>query len=745
MNGKLRNQLIIWFLALSIIPLGLVSVISYLQAQASLQAETSDSLTAVSSSRQSALERLFRQWREDVMDVSGDPDVVSGLAMLSTPPAGATPEELAADQAAHDARYQSLHDYFAGYISIHHYEDALLVDASGKVVFVTNDIAAVGDDLNAGTFKNSTIDDLHDRLSALTVGDTYIVDMAKMPNGSVAIFVGAPVFDGTTRLGSLIYQPSLDQINERVAGREGMGQTGEVYVVGPDFRMRSDSILDPVNRSVAASFAGTIEQNGVDTEAARAALAGQEATETITDYRGQEVLSSHHTLQVEEGLVWAILGEQDTAESFASVNQLLLVMVALTVASIVVVAIVAFFVARQIANPVNALTQVASSIAAGDLAQRASAPVNNEVGLLAETFNGMANSLQQMVESERAAREQLETTVSNYLKFVEQVAQGDLTRRLSINGNGNGHNGTTGEVDPLHILGENLNAMVDNLANMANQTREVGSRLSSAAAEILAATTQQLSSITEQDASVTQTSTTVDEVRATVAQMAERAELVAATAQRSVEISQRGQLAVNDSVKGMRLIQERVEGIAENILALSEKTQQIGEIIASVNDIAEQSKMLALNASIEASRAGEEGKGFAVVAMEVRSLADQSREATDQVRLILNEIQQATNAAVMATEEGSKGVDAGQTQVEQAGQVIEELAEVIREASLAATQIAASTRQQSTGMDQLAMAMDTIRQASVQSQSSTQQAERSAQDLNAMAKQMTDAINTYQL
>jgi PAS domain S-box-containing protein len=216
---------------------------------------------------------------------------------------------------------------------------------------------------------------------------------------------------------------------------------------------------------------------------------------------------------------------------------------------------------------------------------------------------------------------------------------------------------------------------------------------------------------------IQQTSATVTEVQTTVAQTAGRAEMVAEMARRSAEVGQQGEEAVANSIEGMQLIRQRVEGIAENILALSERTQQIGEIITSVNDIAEQSKLLALNASIEAARAGEEGKGFAVVAMEVRNLAEQSREATAQVRDILGEIQQATNATVMATEEGSKGVELGQGLIDQAGQTIKDLTDVINQAAKAAAQIAASARQQSTGVDQLAAAMDAMRQTTAEAES----------------------------
>jgi methyl-accepting chemotaxis protein len=195
----------------------------------------------------------------------------------------------------------------------------------------------------------------------------------------------------------------------------------------------------------------------------------------------------------------------------------------------------------------------------------------------------------------------------------------------------------------------------------------------------------------------------------------------------------------------MQIIQERVEDIAQTILMLSERTQQIGEIIDTVNAIADQSKLLALNASIEAARAGEEGKGFAVVALEVRQLAEQSREATAHVSTILSEIQQATNTAVMVTEEGSKGAEAGMHLVDKAGEAIRELAGTIEESVQAAVQIAASTHQQTNGMDQLAAAMSQIKQASAQTAVSMKQTEQNVRNLNEMARLMDATVARYEL
>ena len=320
--------------------------------------------------------------------------------------------------------------------------------------------------------------------------------------------------------------------------------------------------------------------------------------------------------------------------------------------------------------------------------------------------------------------------------FAYEMDSGDLTVRL---------NASDSQDTMRRQMIEALNVMTDGVHRMTFEVRNVTKGLAQAADQIREATDRQIESATQQDAVVAQTTATVNEVRATVTETAERAQNVAENAQASIEVSRTGEQAVSDAIDGMQLIRRKVEDIADNILILSEHTQQIGEIIATVNSIADQSKMLALNASVEAARAGEEGKGFAVVAMEVRNLAEQSREATSQVRDILSEIQRATNAAVMVTEEGTKGVDRGVSLVDRAGQTIQELARTIEENALAAVQIAASTRQQAVGMDQLTNAMRTIKEATADAATSTMQVERNVQQLQGVAEHLGATLNRYRL
>jgi len=270
--------------------------------------------------------------------------------------------------------------------------------------------------------------------------------------------------------------------------------------------------------------------------------------------------------------------------------------------------------------------------------------------------------------------------------------------------------------------------------------RETASTLASSAAEILAATTQQASGAAESSAAVAETVTTADEVAQTAEQAAQRAKTVADSAQRAAEIGKAGRRAVDESVEGISAVKVQVDSIAGSILVLAEQAQAIGEIIAAVNDIAERTNILALNASVEAARAGEADRGFAVVAAEVKSLAEQSKKATVQVRQILGEIQRATSAAVMTTEQGTKQVGSLTKQVTEAGETIRTLADAAGEAAQAAAQIVASSGQQAVGMAQIRQAIANIHGATQQNLASTKQAERAAQDLNALGTRLLDLV-----
>lgn len=266
--------------------------------------------------------------------------------------------------------------------------------------------------------------------------------------------------------------------------------------------------------------------------------------------------------------------------------------------------------------------------------------------------------------------------------------------------------------------------------------RDGVTQLSSSSAEILAMTSQVAASSAETATAVAQTTTTVEEVKQTAHVSLQKARAVSESAQQMVRAAQAGNDAVAEAIAGMQLVREQVEALAGSIVRLSEQSQTVGEIIATVNDLADQSNLLAVNAAIEAAKAGEHGRGFAVVAQEIRSLADQSKQATAQIRSILGDIQKAISAAVMATEQGSKAVDRGVQQSGAAGEAIEMLAGSVTQASQSATQIAASSQQQLAGMDQVALAMASIQQSTTQNVAGTKQAEIAAQSLAELGRRL---------
>lgn len=330
-------------------------------------------------------------------------------------------------------------------------------------------------------------------------------------------------------------------------------------------------------------------------------------------------------------------------------------------------------------------------------------------------------------------------TISKPLREVVAAAQristGDLRATVALGD----------RKDEVGQLAQAFHRMVENLRSMQREVQEGVNVLATSASEIFTATAEIAAGATETATAVSQTTATAEEVKQTAQVSAQKAGNVADIAQRAAQSAQTGRKAIDESIAGMQHIREQMELIAETVVRLSEQSQAIGEIIASVNDLAEQSNLLAVNASIEAAKAGEHGKGFGVVAHEIRNLATQSKESTAQIRTILNDIQRATTATVMAAEQGSKAVDVGVKQVNQSGDAIRTLAESIVAAAQAATQITASTQEQLIGIDQVAIAIQNILQASKQNATATQQAETGAKNLNLLGQNLKAVAQKFTL
>lgn len=521
----------------------------------------------------------------------------------------------------------------------------------------------------------------------------------------------------------------LTKLTDAETGQRGYVITGEERYLEP-YRSASQTVTQEMNDLLKLTADNSSQQQRLDALGPLIADKFDELRETI-DLRKNKgfeaalkvVLTDRGKQKMDE--IRKVIGDmtdeenqllkQRSGDEQARARSTELTIVFGTLIAIVLLSLAGFFISRNISTPLREVSNVAEKIASGDLTSDVSIDTRrDEVGVLARAFAQMTQSLR---ETARAA---------------ERIAAGDLTVEMR----------PKSEKD---VLGNAFAAMRNNLRGAIEEIQKSVNVFTSSASEIAAAATQVASGAAETATAVNETTVTVEEVKQTAQLSSQKSKYVSESAQKAVQISQSGRKSVEEAIEAMNRIREQMESIAESIVRLSEQSQAIGAIIATVNDLAEQSNLLAVNASIEAAKAGEQGRGFAVVAQEVKSLAEQSKQATAQVRTILSDIQKATSASVMATEQGSKAVEAGVKQSVQAGESVHKLAESIAEAAQTATQIAASSQQQMAGMDQMTLAMENIKQASEQNVTSTKQTEIAAQNIQELGQTLKQLVERYKV
>lgn len=299
--------------------------------------------------------------------------------------------------------------------------------------------------------------------------------------------------------------------------------------------------------------------------------------------------------------------------------------------------------------------------------------------------------------------------------------------------------------DEVGTLARAIRGMVSDLRDQIGRLIEGMTVLSSSASEISTTVAEVAATSAQTSSAMTEATVTTEQLRQAAQRAIDRAKSVAKVAQESVKTSAAGRQATDDTVRMMRRLKEQMASMGETVVRLSEHTRTIEEIMASVQDLADQSNLLAVNASIEAARAGEHGKGFAVVAHEIKDLADQSRGAAEQVKSILEETRKWVGAVVMAAEEGIKAVEAGVEQSILAGQSIEKLYSSVEDSARAAYEIQSSSDQQSQAIDQVSGGMSNIEIAMRNNVTSTSQLESAAKKLADLGGQLKDLVARYRI
>jgi CHASE3 domain sensor protein len=265
----------------------------------------------------------------------------------------------------------------------------------------------------------------------------------------------------------------------------------------------------------------------------------------------------------------------------------------------------------------------------------------------------------------------------------------------------------------------------------------------SSSTELQAAANQQASGAKEQATAMTEISTTISELLATSRQIAESAQRVAQNAEQTAGAARSGHGTVDMTHESITGIRRQVDQIVSHMLELGKKSQEIGAVLDIVSELAEQTNILAINATIEAAGAGDAGKRFAVVAEEIRNLADRVGGSTKEVRTLIDDVRSAVNTTVMATETGSKAVDAGSRQFGDLASAFKDIANLVVTTTDAAREIELSTKQQSTAVEQVNVAIANVTQASMETETSAGQTLQTVSQMAALSKDLQRIIQPH--
>jgi methyl-accepting chemotaxis protein len=387
---------------------------------------------------------------------------------------------------------------------------------------------------------------------------------------------------------------------------------------------------------------------------------------------------------------------------------------------------------KHVAEPVSELVQFSEHLGAGQFNARMEDTAEGDFGYIAVHLNQAAVRAAKATQDEEQQRD-LQRSVTDFLTVVSQIARGDLTLRGNVTS------------DALGNVVDSVNYMLDNFTSVLRRVRDAANDVSASANQILSASERMATGATQQDHEITNTSSAVEELTVSMKQVSNNAEASAEAARRALDAAEQGNRSVRDTLEGMQRIRSSVQATAKKIKSLGDRSLEISEIINVINDITEQTNLLALNAAIEAARAGEAGRGFAVVADEVRKLAEHSRTATKDIAALIKAIQAETNEAVVVMEEGTREVEVGAKLADQAGKALEAISAVVRQSAELVQEISLASKQQVRGTEGVANAMQIISNITRQASQGARQTARSTEQLVKMSEQLNEALSQFRV
>ncbi len=612
--------------------------------------------------------------------------------------------QAANDQTLYSQAHSQFHREFNDFLETFGYYDIFLVDMQGNVVYSVFKEVDFATNLINGPYANSGLAEAFEASKVASGTDHFdFVDFAPyLPSyNAPASFISSPIFDDGQQIGTLIFQMPIDNINKIMTMEgnwkaAGLGVSGEVYLVGDDYKARS---LSRFLMEDEKGFFGALKQAGIDntaitaiqgkgtnigiqviqTHAVDQALSGKSGIEVIRDYRDVEVLAAYAPITI-LGNQWAILSEIDEEEAFAAINTLenRLMRDAL-IAFILLLSLGAWaglLFSRAITNPISRLT---TSI--------------------------------DLIES-----------------------NSDLTARLSISSQ-----------DELGAMANSLNRMLEKFQQSMSKVSRTTERLATTSEELTAVTRETTDAVNRQRSETDSVAAAMNEMNATVQEVSNNASNAANSASEANQQTLHGKQIVNDSIAAIERLAEEISKASEVINHLEKDSEAIGSVLDVIRGIAEQTNLLALNAAIEAARAGEQGRGFAVVADEVRTLASRTQESTQEIQVMIERLQDGSRRAVAAMEEGANQASVSVEYASKAGDALETITQAVGQISEMNTLIATAAEEQSAVAEEINANVSNISHVADDTATGANQVTSESEKLAQVAVELQTMVNQFKI